>query len=73
MIDPQDFDLPLEETSLRAKGQPSAPRPSWRELTVYLREVPSAFHTIPDYRAALCFFTLGYPKVQQILNDWSKN
>jgi hypothetical protein len=32
-----------------------------------------AFHTIPDYQAALCFFTLGYPKVQQILNDWSKN
>jgi hypothetical protein len=38
MIDPQDFDLPLEEMSLQAKEQPSAPRPSWRELTVYLRE-----------------------------------
>jgi len=67
MIDPEE--LPLEEMNLQAKEQPSTPRPSWRELTVYLREVPPAFHTIPDYQAALSFFTLGYPKVQQILND----
>ena len=38
-------------------------------------EVHPSFHTIPDYRAALCFFTLGYPKLKDILNleDWSKN
>jgi hypothetical protein len=26
---------------------------SWRDLLVYMRETPPAFHTIPDYHAAL--------------------
>ena len=31
-----------------------------------------AFHTIEDYRPALRFLILRYPKLRQILNDWSK-
>jgi len=29
------------------------PRHSWRELTVYMREVPPVFHTIEDYAGRL--------------------
>jgi hypothetical protein len=31
-----------------------------------------AFHTIEDYRPALRFLILRYPKLRQILDDWSK-
>ena len=51
MIDPEK--LPLEEMSLYPKAQVSSFRHSWRELTVYMREVHPAFHTTGDYRAAL--------------------
>jgi len=33
----------------------------------------SAFHAIEDYRPALGFLILRYPKLRQILNDWSKH
>jgi hypothetical protein len=33
----------------------------------------SAFHAIEDYRPALGFLILRYPKLRQILNDRSKN
>jgi hypothetical protein len=32
----------------------------------------SAFHAIEDYRPALAFLILRYPKLRQILNDRSK-
>jgi hypothetical protein len=38
-----------------------------------MREVHPAFHTVEDYRAALRFFSLRYPKIQDILSDWSDN
>lgn len=47
-------------------------RRSWRDLWIYQKEVPSTFHTIQDYRVALRFFIVGYPKLKDILNDWSK-
>ena len=33
---------------------------------------PSTFHPIEDYRPVLGFLILRYPKLGQILNDWSK-
>ena len=72
MTAPKDFDLPLEEMSLALKGETSA-SPSWRELSAYMREIHTAFHTLEDYRAALRLFILRYPKLGDILNDWSKN
>jgi hypothetical protein len=72
MIDPKDYDLPLEEMILALKGETSA-LPSWRELNVYMRKIHPAFQTVEDYRAAMRFFVLRYPKLQDILNDWSKN
>ena len=58
---------------MHPKEQASTPRHSWRELTVYMREVHPAFHTIEDYHAALRFLISPYPKVGDILADWSKN
>jgi hypothetical protein len=46
MIDPNDFDLPLEEMSLGSKA-PTPASPSWRDLWTYQKEVHPAFHTIP--------------------------
>jgi hypothetical protein len=54
--------------SLTSKAPTPVSR-SWRELTVFMRETHPAFDTTGDYRRALCFFTLGYPKLQDILND----
>jgi hypothetical protein len=38
-----------------------------------MREVHPAFHTIEDYHGALRFLISPYPKVGDILTDWSKN
>jgi hypothetical protein len=72
MIDPKVFDLPVEENELGPKGETSASS-SWRELSVYMRKIHSAFHTTRDYRAALRFFSLRYPNLKDVLDDWSKN
>jgi hypothetical protein len=72
MIDPEE--LPLEEMSLQANA-PTPASSSWRDLWTYEKETHPAFHTIDDYRAALCFFKVGYPKLRDILklDEWSKN
>jgi len=70
MIDPQD--LPLDEMSLASKV-PMPASPSWRDLWTYQKETHRAFHPIADYHTALKFFILGYPKLREILTDWSNN
>jgi hypothetical protein len=65
-------ELPLEEMSLSPKVNASA-SPRWQELAAYMREVHPAFHTDEDYRAALRFLILRYPKLQEILDDWNNN
>jgi hypothetical protein len=72
MNDPEDSDLPQDGMSLAPKAQAPA-SPSWRDLWTYEKETHPAFHTVPDYRAALCFFSLRFPKVQEILTDWNNN
>jgi hypothetical protein len=66
MNDPEDLDLPLDEMSLDSKAQAAA-SPTWRDLWTYEKETHPAFHTVPDYRAAVHLFTLGYPKLCDIL------
>ena len=65
----------MEEMSLEAKATPTPVSSTWRDLWTYEKETHSAFHTVDDYRAALRFFTVGYPKLRDILHldDWSKN
>jgi hypothetical protein len=77
MIDPEKRkkileDLPREEMSILGKVL-SPPVPRWTDLSVYMQRVDRAFRTIPDYRAAVCFSILGFPKLQDILHDKSKN
>jgi hypothetical protein len=38
-----------------------------------MREAHPAFYTAEDYRAALPSFNLRYPKLREILPEWSNN
>jgi hypothetical protein len=63
---------PSSAPAIGSEFPPSFPNPDEIDF-INKKEVPPVFHTVQDYQAALRFFILRYPKVQQILNDWSKD
>jgi hypothetical protein len=52
---------------------PTPAAPGWRDLLTYQKETHPSFHTIPDYRSALRLLASPYPRVTDILKDWTKN